>query len=124
MDVRAKETEKGNPPQPDVSFMVGDKSVDLFHSSAFPDSPEKKEKNSLFGFLSFGKKKNSPWYYAVLTDHVMIRAGKLVLKSKIHSVEGFHFIRVPHIGILLVEKNSLRIPLSGEKAIISRKMAR
>lgn len=104
-----------------ISFTVGGVALRLFHAVNFPDGPAQFKSSALDSLFSFGKKRERSWYYAVLPEYVLIRAGRVVLKSKIHSSEGFSFIRVPHLGILIVEDGALRKALGGERALIEKK---
>ena len=109
---------------PSVSMVVDGTKVNLFHAAASPDPAKPLQKSMADSIFSFGKSKCSDWYYAVAGDSVMIRTGKLTLKSRIHSAEGFTFIRVPRLGLLLVEGSFLCKPQSGELALIEKKFVR
>lgn len=108
----------------DCVWAVDDVNVCLLHAVMMDEAlPEGKKRASFSKIFSLAskRKKDVKWFYSVAADYVIIRAGKVVFKSRIHNSKGFNFIRVPRLGLVLVEGNSLRKPLSGEAALMGKK---
>ena len=109
------------------SWIVDGSKVSLFHATKIPAEEKQKKKLSFSeSFASiFGKKKELSWFYSVAGDQVIIKAGKLTFKSRIHSADKhIKFIRVPRLGCILVEKNVLRRPMSGEELLVKKYLAK
>jgi len=111
---------------PDAGWVVEGVRVNLFHVAKLDDSHGSKNKKSLSDIFvwAFKKKKELSWFYSIVSDHVLIKAGNLVIKSSIHRVDkNIKFIRVPRLGNVLVEGTLLRKPMSGEELLIKKFLA-
>ena len=108
----------------ECAWVIDGIKINLFHSAKLNILQQSKKASFLDLFSAgFGKNRAVVWYYSVDSESVIIKAGEIVIKSKIHSLEGFNFIRVPRLGLVLVEEDVLRKPKSGEAAIINRSLS-
>jgi hypothetical protein len=105
-------------------WFMGEFNVKLLHASEAPTEEhdlQSKPSSTLAELADAVLKKpaDEVWRYAVLPEHVVIRTGKITMKAKIHGPHrGVSFVRVPHLGKIVVEKGLLRAPLGHEELII------
>lgn len=100
-------------------WTVGDFKLGLLHASeddfGFENGAVVRQ-GSIFGF---GGKRFSLWRYVVTSEYVILRAGRITMKARVHEAGlGIKFVRVPYLGYLVVDKLRVRAPFSGEEKII------
>ncbi len=100
-------------------WAVGDFRLGLLHVSEDDFNFKEKEVKGSGSILGFGEKKFSLWRYVVTPEYVIVKAGKVTIKAKVHEAGlGTKFIRTPYLGYLVVDKLRLRAPFLGEEKII------
>ncbi len=105
-------------------WFMGEFNVKLLHAAESPEEAHavpSKPSSTLLDIAEavLKKPKDEVWRYAVLPEHVVIRTGKITLKAQIHGPHrGVSFVRVPHLGKIVIEKGMLRAPTNFEEPII------
>jgi len=107
------------------TWVVGDFNVKLLHAIESPEFMPIVEDGSSFTLMHIAlaalrKPKGEVWRYAVLSEEVIIKTGKTLIKAKIHGpYKGIFFIRVPHLGKVIVDGKQLRAPSDSEGLVIN-----